>query len=191
MKNDLLSKFWMFFLFILLIGFLIWGIFFIDDLSSKISILGIVAVIVAAFTSVLTVSINNKKAKEREYELHILKEKQKVFEHFYNAYFEVLNKVKKGGSGLTNKVIEEMMEFKKGLMNWGSDHLIERYLEFDNKIIENQKDPNSFNLFMDGDAFVKELRKELGFKDSKKVNIMSIILNAEARKELIEKKVIK
>lgn len=187
MKNDLLSKFWMFFLFLLLIGFLIWGIFFVDDLSSKISILGIVAVIVAAFTSVLTVSINNKKAKEREYELHILKEKQKVFEHFYNAYFEMLSKVKKGKTGLTNKAIEEMMEFKKGLMNWGSDNLIENYLKFDNKMIEKQENPDSFNLLLDGDNFIKELRKELGFVDSKKVNIMSIILNAEARKELTEK----
>ena len=79
MKNDFLSKFWMVFLFLLLTGFLIWGIFYVDDLQSKIAILGIVAIIVAAFTSVLTVDINNNKAKEREYELHILKEKQKGF----------------------------------------------------------------------------------------------------------------
>ena len=75
----------MVFLFLLLTGLLVWGIFYVDDLQSKISILGIVAIIVAAFTSVLTVGINNAKVKEREYELHILKEKQKVFEHFYNC----------------------------------------------------------------------------------------------------------
>jgi drug/metabolite transporter (DMT)-like permease len=96
MKKDILSQIWMIFLFLLLVGFLFFGIFYVDNLQSKISILGIVAIIVAAFTSVLTVSINNKKAKEREYELHILKEKQKVFEHFYNSYFEMLFKIKKG-----------------------------------------------------------------------------------------------
>ena len=89
-EKDMLSKIWMIFLFLLLIGFLIWGIFYVENLQAKISILGIVAIIVAAFTSVLTVSINNRKAKEREYELHILEEKQKVFEHFYNSYFEIL-----------------------------------------------------------------------------------------------------
>ena len=88
------------FLFLLLIGFLIWGIFYVEELHSQIPILGIVAIIVAAFTSVLTVSINNRKAKEREYELHILKEKQKVFEHFYNSYFEMLKGIKKGNKGL-------------------------------------------------------------------------------------------
>lgn len=187
----MLSKIWMIFLFLLLIGFLIWGIFYVNDLQSKISILGIVAIIVAAFTSVLTVSINNKKAKEREYELHVLKEKQKVFEHFYNSYFDMLNRVRKGNKGLSNKVTEEMMEFKKGLMNWGSERLIKKYLEFDTKIFESEGNQDKFNVLKDGDDFIKELRKELGFKDSKNVNIMSIILTPETRKELKEKGLIK
>lgn len=191
MKNDFLSKFWMVFLFLLLTGFLIWGIFYVDDLQSKIAILGIVAIIVAAFTSVLTVDINNNKAKEREYELHILKEKQKVFEHFYNSYFEMLKGVKKGNKGLSNKVEQEMMEFKKGLMNWGSDKLIKEYLAFDTKLIESEGNPDKFNIIKDGNDFIKALRKELGFNDSNEVNVMSIILTAEARKELKESGVIK
>jgi len=191
MKNDFLSKFWMIFLFLLLTGFLIWGIFYVEDLQSKIAILGIVAIIVAAFTSVLTVAINNNKAKEREYELHILKEKQKVFEHFYNSYFEMLKGVKKGNKGLSNKVEQEMMEFKKGLMNWGSDQLIKEYLAFDTKLIESEGNTNKFNILKDGNDFIKALRKELGFNDSKEVNVMSIILTVEARKELKESGVIK
>ena len=176
----------MIFLFLLLIGYLFWGIFYVEELQSKISILGIVAIIVAAFTSVLTVSINNKKAKEREYELHILKEKQKVFEHFYNSYFDMLSRIRKGNKGLSNKATEEMMQFKKGLMNWGSDRLIKKYLEFDTKLIESEGNQDKFNMFKDGDNFIKELRKELGFNDSKNVSIMSIILTPEARKELKE-----
>ncbi len=183
MKNNFLAKFWMIFLFLLLIGFLVWGVFYVDNLQSKISILGIVAIIVAAFTSVLTVVINNAKSKEREYELHILKEKQKVFEHFYNSYFELLKGVKKGNKGLSNKAEQEMMEFKKGLMNWGSDRLIKEYLIFDAKLVGSQ---DKFNLLKDANDFIKELRKELGFNDSKDVNIMSILLTAEARKELNE-----
>ncbi|MCK5013541.1 MAG: hypothetical protein KAS66_06955 [Candidatus Omnitrophica bacterium] len=191
MKNNFLSEIWMFFLFLLLTGFLIWGIFYVENLQSKISILGIVAIIVAAFTSVLTVSINNKKAKEREYDLHILKEKQKVFEHFYNSYFEILSSTKKGNQGLSSKAEVEIMEFKKGLMNWGSDRLIKKYLEFDTKLIGSEGNQDKFNMFKDGDDFIKALRKELGFNDSKDLNVMSIILTAEARKELKEKGVIK
>lgn len=190
MKKDHLSELWMIFLFFLLTGFLIWGVFYVDDLKSKISILGIVAIIVAAFTSVLTVIMNNVKAREREYELHILKEKQKVFEHFYNSYFEMIKGIRKGNSGLNNKVEQEMMEFKKGLMNWGSDGLIKEYLDFDNKIIGKSENEDKLNILKDGDFFIKALRKELGFHDSKDVNIMSIVLTAEARKELKESGII-
>jgi len=189
--NDIISKIWTIILFLLLLGLLFWSIFYIDNLQSKISVLGIVAVIVAAFTSVLTVSINNKKAKEREYELHILKEKQKVFEHFYNSYFEMLFNIKKGKSGLSTKAEQEMMLFKKGLMNWGSDKLIKKYIDFDSKLIESEGKQDKFNMFKDGDNFIKELRKELGYNDSKNVNIMSIILTAEARRELTESGIIK
>ena len=82
------------FLFLLLIGLMIWGIWFVPKIENKIQVFGIVAVIMAAFTSVLTVSINNKKTKEREYDLHVLKEKQKVYEHFYNTLFEIFSKTK-------------------------------------------------------------------------------------------------
>src|SRR5690606_13820496 len=110
------------------------GIFYIDNLDSKISVLGIVALIVAAFTSVMTVNINNKKTREREYELHILKEKQKVCEHFYNAFFEIFKNVKNNRDGLTKKAIDEMALFKKGLMNWGSESLIKKYIEYEDKL---------------------------------------------------------
>jgi len=191
MNKNYLLILWMTFLSILLLGLIYWGIFCINDMQQKISILGIVALISAAVTSVLTVSINNKKAKEREYELHILKEKQKVFEHFYNAYFEMLFNIKKGKNGLSTKAEQEMLLFKKGLMNWGSDKLIKKYIDFDSKLIESEGQQDKFNIFKDGDNFIKDLRKELGFNDSKNVNIMSIILTADARKELRASGIIK
>lgn len=184
MKRDLLSQIWMFFLFILLIGFLIWGIFFVDNLQSRISILGIVAIIVAAFTSVLTVNINNNKAKEREFEFHILKEKQKVFEHFFNSYFYIMYDIKKNKSGLSQKAEDELLLFKKGLMNWGSDVIIKKYIDFENNLINNEQTENLTDRLKKGDNFFKDLRKDLGFNDSKDVNILSIVMKPEARKEL-------
>ena len=193
MNKNILLTFWMFFLSFLLLGLIYWGVFYIEEVQYKISILGIVAIISAAVTSVLTVTINNKKAKEREYDLHILKEKQKVFEHFYNSYFEMLFNVKKGKNDkkvLSLKAEQEMLLFKKGMMNWGSERIIKKYIEFDNKLIESKENRDNFNILIQGDEFVKDLRKELGYKDSDKVNVMSLILNAESRKELTEKGII-
>ena len=181
MKKDLLQHSWMFFLFALLFGLLIWGIWFVDNIENKISIIGIVAVIVAAFTSVLTVSINNKKAKEREYDLHVLKEKQKVYEHFYNSFFELLNGAKNGKMGPSSKTISEVMLFKRGLMNWGSERLIKKYIDYDNKLTQHN---TPYKLLEDGNKFLKEIRQEMGFQDSNDLNLIDIILTAEAREEL-------
>ena len=184
MRKNILQYFWMIFLFALLIGLLIWAIWFVNDINTKTSIFSIVVVILAAFTSVLTVSINNKKAKEREYELLIMKEKQKVFEHFYNAFFESISHSKKGTSNLSKKTLDEMMNFKRGLMNWGSERLIKKYLDYENKMVQNRE---TFDLLRDGDEFLKEIRKEMGYQVSNNINLISIILTPEARQELKEK----
>jgi len=173
---------WLFILISILVSLTIWGIFFIDSIDSKIAVFGIVAVIVAAFTSVMTVNINNKKTREREYELHILKEKQKVCEHFYNTFFEIFRNIKKNHNGLTKKTIDEMALFKKGLMNWGSEELIRRFIEYENNIFINEG--NTMATLNNADAFLKEMRKELGFKDSSSLKLMTVLLTAEAREEL-------
>jgi uncharacterized membrane protein len=172
---------WSILLLLLLGSLTIWGSFFVHEIQHKISVFGIVAVITAAFTSVITVSINHKKTKEREYELMLLKEKQKVYEHFYNVFFELLNNTKKGKSGISKKAQDEMMLFKRGLMNWGSEKLIKSYLEYESKL--DSKD-SQLGILENGNKFLKDLRKEMGFHDSKDLNLMSIILTAEARKEL-------
>ena len=182
MRKDIFTKIWLVVLVMILISLSVWGIFYVDPIDSKISILGIVALIVAAFTSVMTVNINNKKTREREYDLHILKEKQKVAEHYYNMFFEIFNNVKKNKNAVNNKALEEMALFKKGLMNWGSEDLIRKYIEYEDAI--NVEDRTARTVFVEGNTILKEIRKELGFKDSKDLNLMSILLTAEARKEM-------
>ncbi len=173
---------WLLILILILVSLSIWGIFYIDDLNSKISVLGIVALIVAAFTSVMTVNINNKKTRDREYELHILKEKQRVCEHFYNAFFEIFKNVKNNRDGLNKKTIEEMALFKKGLMNWGSEDLIKKYLQYEDK---NELYQGKTHLILNNaDDFLKQMRKELGFRDTKSLRLMTLLLTAEARAEL-------
>jgi len=130
----------------------------------------------------MTVNINNKKTKEREYELHILKEKQKVLEHFYNAFFEIFKNNKGNRIELTKKTIEEMSLFKKGLMNWGSEDLINKFIEYENLIAV--EEGNTRNILNAANIFLREIRKELGFEDSKNLKLMSVMLTAEAREEL-------
>lgn len=163
----------------------IWGMFYVDDIDSKISIIGIIAIIIATFTSVMTVNINNKQIKEREYEFHVLKERQKVCEHFYNIIFDLIKnskKIKKRNGRIDTKTINEMFLFKKGLMNWGSEELIEKFMEYENIAEESEVDNGA--IINNANTFLKELRKELSFKDSNDLKLMGLLLTAEARKEL-------
>jgi hypothetical protein len=95
----------------------------------------------------------------------------------------VLKSVKKGNHNKNAiKIENELMDFKRGLMNWGSEELIQGYLLFEENI---GKQGNSTSEMMKiGDKFIKDLRREMGFNDSNNLNIMSIILTAEAREEL-------
>tara|TARA_R110001592_G_scaffold359413_1_gene666015 strand:- start:268 stop:816 length:549 start_codon:yes stop_codon:yes gene_type:complete len=173
----------------LLIAFLlslsVWGTFFVHETEHKIAIFGIVGILITTVTSVFSITINNKDIKERELELIQVKEKQKVFAHFYNVYFELLKKTKKGqGNNVTDKIVNDLMEFKKGFLNWGSIKLIKDYLEFDSNLQNPEMQEDPFYLIRIGDKFLKDLRRDLGFNDSEDVNIMSIILDNEARKQM-------
>lgn len=172
-------------LIVFLFALTVWGTFFVPKIDSKILIFGIVGALITAITSVYSITLNHTKAKERELELLRIKEKQKFFSHFYNAYFDIIVSFKQGKNGnkIPASLVTNMLEFKKGLMNWGSEELIANYLEFDTKI-QQPADPNDlYRIIRDGDKFLKDLRKDLGFEDSDKVNIMSIILDADARKQ--------
>jgi hypothetical protein len=58
MKNNAITIIWTIFLLIILLALSIWGVLFVEDTQSKISIFGIVGVLTAAFTSILTLTIN-------------------------------------------------------------------------------------------------------------------------------------
>jgi hypothetical protein len=185
MKQDLLFKFWFILSGVVIVSLSYWAIFFVEKTEHQIAIFGIVAAIITAITSVITVTLNSNKQKERELDLIIVKEKQKVFEHFYNALFEILKTVKQGkAQGSSKNAEQEMMEFKRGLMNWGSEELIQKYLDYEHNLIQSQSNKDHIEMIKNADRFLKDLRKEMGFKDTDKINIYSIIMTAEARDEL-------
>ena len=90
--------------------------------------------------------------------------------------------MKKNGDGLTKKAIDEMYLFKKGLMNWGSEDLIKKYIEYEGNLDIHKGDTSA--ILNNADGFLRNMRKELGFKDSKSLKLMSLLLKPEARTEL-------
>jgi len=178
-------KLWMSLLLVFIIGLTLWAIN-LGKIEYQISIFSIIGVIIVAVTSVVTLSLNHAKIKERELELLTIKEKQKAYQHFYNFYFILLDQILSGKDiEVTDNLKNEMFLFKKGLMNWGSEELIKDFIIYDNLVTDNAD--NSKIVLSSMNNFLKSIRKELGFKDSEDLNIMSVILQKNARENILNK----
>ncbi len=68
-------------------------------------------------------------------------------------------------------------------MSWGSERLIKNYIAFENEVFYSE------NLSLKEkveriDKILKEIRREFGYKDSKKLKLFELFLEMDARKEL-------
>ncbi len=162
-----------------LIGLNFWRFHYFKEESSKVAILGLSGVILAAITSVFTVVVNNSATKQRELEFSVLQEKRKAYSIFYEIIFKALKNQKKTGKK-DDITVEEYLEFKKGVMNWGGEFLIKEFIVFDNNL--NSEASKDFILIVKNyDRFLKAIRKDLGLETSNQVNLIEVLLDKEAR----------
>ena len=181
-------RFWLTVLFSFVVGLSVWAVISAMEIQHRIAIFAIVGVILTAITSVLTIVTNNSEAKARDTALLIRKEQQRVFDHFYNAFFQHIKNTKSpSGKQGEKEAIDETYQFRQGLMCWGSESLIAGYLEYERDLAASVGAGLPAMIGV-GDKFINLMRAELGFQDSGKVSIMSVILDAEARNELERQK---
>ena len=174
MRKILNSNLWMGVLITLLTGLIIWAVFFIESDNQKIAVFAIVGVLITAITSVVTVNLSTQKAKEKEYELMLVKEKQKVFNHFFNVLFEIIISSKEHRKTNMPLVIKEYMNFKRGLMIWGSEEAINSFITFDRVFQNLSKEGNldenekiaSLSVI---EIILKSIRKDLKYSVSDKI----------------------
>jgi len=176
---------WTAILILFIVALNIWGFCYFKEESSKVAIIGLSGVILAAITSVFTVVINNSETKKRELEFLIIKEKQKVYSIFYDILFQALRqsrdpKVKKLSA-------DDYLEFKKGIMNWGSENLIKEFIDYDSKITQVNLGEDPRKIIDHAEKFLKAIRKDLGLITSKNTNVIEVILDNESRRKIKSK----
>ena len=189
MRKILNSNLWMGVLITLLTGLIIWAVFFIESDNQKIAVFAIVGVLITAITSVVTVNLSTQKAKEKEYELMLVKEKQKVFNHFFNVLFEIIKSSKEHRKTNMPLVIKEYMNFKRGLMIWGSEEAINSFITFDrvfqNLSKEGHLDENekiaSLSVI---EIILKSIRKDLKYSVSDKIFLTGVLLGIKEQQIL-------
>ena len=133
--------------------------------------------------------ITTQKAKEKEYELMLVKEKQKVFNHFFNVLFEIIISSKEHRKTNMPLVIKEYMNFKRGLMIWGSEEAINSFITFDrvfqNLSKEGHLDENekiaSLSVI---EIILKSIRKDLKYSVSDKIFLTGVLLGIKEQQIL-------
>ncbi len=189
MRKILNSNLWMGVLITLLTGLIIWAVFFIESDNQKIAVFAIVGVLITAITSVVTVNLSTQKAKEKEYELMLVKEKQKVFNHFFNVLFEIIISSKEHRKTNIPLVIKEYMNFKRGLMIWGSEEAINSFITFDRVFQNLSKEGNldenekiaSLSVI---EIILKSIRKDLKYSVSDKIFLTGVLLGIKEQQIL-------
>lgn len=189
MRKILNSNLWMGVLITLLTGLIIWAVFFIESDNQKIAVFAIVGVLITAITSVVTVNLSTQKAKEKEYELMLVKEKQKVFNHFFNVLFEIIISSKEHRKTNMPLVIKEYMNFKRGLMIWGSEEAINSFITFDRVFQNLSKEGNldenekiaSLSVI---EIILKSIRKDLKYSVSDKIFLTGVLLGIKEQQIL-------
>ena len=75
----------------------------------------------------------------------------------------------------------EMLKFKKALMNWGSQELINSFIDYENKIAAEESLVVRNQIIND---FLKAIRKDLDHNDSDDIQLNEILLDPKSRTEL-------
>ncbi|MDX2470672.1 MAG: hypothetical protein QNL04_08885 [SAR324 cluster bacterium] len=180
MKHKILILLSVVILLILIFGLAYWALYVVTETEHKISITGIIAVIITAIISVANVAIVNANAKKQEFDLLYKKETQNTFEHFHNALVSALQSAKEKNKNSQKEkqsnAEAEMFKFKKGLMSWGSKDLIQSFYTYESDL--KKGGPKILEV---ANTFLKVLRKEMGFNDPDDLDVFSILLVPEDR----------
>ena len=126
-------------------------------------------------------------AKRREIEARHFEQKRAAYETLSGLWFKLIAGQKQGGTPVQEReLIASMLTFKEKLLAWGDIEMIRAWTEFED--LAQGGTPNTREMLLVWDRIWGLIRKELGHADSarKELELASIFLTAEARKELSE-----
>jgi len=147
---------------------------------------------IAAFVSVITFLFGRYFEQKRELKQKINSEKIKVYKGFFDFYFDLFSYEKIHGEPKPElDLMKEMLEFRKVLILWGSDSVIDAYVEFKDRMVEfgeGEDDlPTKTAKMMKASANVlASMRKDIGYTftsfNAKDLAAMQLAVDSETEK---------
>ena len=180
------------FAFVVLLGWLAWfSVFsfasFFNGASDTVK-----AASIAAFVSVITFLFGRYFEQKRELKQKINSEKIEVYKGFFDFYFDLFSYEKIHGKPKPElDLMKEMLEFQKVLILWGSDSVIDAYVEFKDRLTEfgegDDDLPTKTAKVMKASAsLLAAMRKDIGYTftnfSAKDLATMQLAMDSETEK---------
>lgn len=142
----------------------------------------------AALIATGVVIYQANKFVSQQKESRIAEKRVLILDSFTDLHFELLRQIKNPGNSSSERVrneklvFEKLMNFKKILISWGSEKLMDDYIEWEEYIKPENKETISDALEQIDrfDRFYASVRFEIGFKD-KKQRYTRVLLDSAGR----------
>ena len=86
---------------------------------------------IASVSSIFLLMVGRFFEQKRELRQRINSEKIAIYQKFFDFYFDAFSKQKvRGKKQQSDTTVQEMLEFQKNVVLWGSDAVIKSYLDF-------------------------------------------------------------
>jgi hypothetical protein len=91
---------------------------------------------ITAFVTVVTFLVGRYFEQNRDKNAKLNVEKVVVYKKFFDFYFSLFNQEKVTGKARTDKeILKEMLDFQVDAFFWGSDAVLQRYLDFKEEMV--------------------------------------------------------
>ncbi len=154
---------------------------------------GITAAVIGAIAVMIAGMWSHYSNRRREINSRHFIEKKNAYMHLITLIFDIMKATKEKVEFKEEIMLERLIEFKRELMVWGDQKVIEALHNFENKSATLSNDKESSATLLVVDDLLRAIRKDLGHNDSqlKEGSLVGMLLIAEEREKLISNKTIK
>lgn len=172
------------------LGFLAWT--FVQSLMKAEP--GITASVIGALAAVSVGIWTHYSTRRREINSRHFVEKKNAYRHLIDLIFDLFKAQKNSQALSESETLERMLEFKKEVMVWGDQDVIQALENYENKVTASEQngkeqlstdDPHQ--LLMIVDDLLMAIRKDLGHKDTqlKRGSLVGMLVIAADRDKLL------
>lgn len=154
---------------------------------------GISAAVIGAVTVIAAGIWSHYSSRRRDINSRHFIEKKNAYMHLIDLIFDLFESTKNDKEIPEKEIEKRLFKFKKELMVWGDQTVIEKLAEYENKMAEPKINSDPSEQLLTVDDLLRVIRSDLGHNDSelRRGSLVGMLLIANDREKLILQKFLK